>query len=97
MAEKLFTQKELNRILTSRLKRERDRFAKEYESSLKRCMAQIHLMLYQEMCSTKKGMETETIDPLWSGFEKPNKQQSGALVSDRSSKTISLQEGVNQK
>ena len=39
MAEKLFTQEEINRIVAGRLGRERDRLAREYENSLKRCMA----------------------------------------------------------
>ena len=66
MAQKLFTQSELNHIVASRLKRERERMARDYEDSLKRCMAQIHLMLYQEMCSTKRDMAAETNDPFWS-------------------------------
>lgn len=65
MAKKVFTQDELNRIVASRVKRERERLARDYENSLKRCMAQIHLMLYQEMCSTKRDMASETKDPLW--------------------------------
>lgn len=62
MAEKLFTQTELNKIVASRLKRERERITKELEVKLKRCMASVHLQLYQELCSLKKEIYTERID-----------------------------------
>lgn len=72
MADKKFSQEELNRIVASRLNRERDRLTKEYESSLKRCMAAVHLTLYQEMCALKKDIAAETNGTLLSGFqEKP--------------------------
>lgn len=74
MANKVFTQDELNRIIAFRVKRERERLARDYETSLKRCMAQIHLMLYQEMCSTKRDMASETKDPLWSGYNTSSEQ-----------------------
>lgn len=64
MANKLFTQEELNHIVSNRIKRERERLTRDYEDSLRRCMAQIHLMLYQEMCSTKRDMTAETKNPL---------------------------------
>ena len=71
MAEKLFKQAEVNRIVASRLQRERERLTREYENSLKRCMAAVHLTLHQEMCSMKNDMEAETQfaltkDTLWS-------------------------------
>ena len=50
MAKKVFTQQELNRIVAARLGRERERLTKEFEDRLKRCMAAVHLTLYQEMC-----------------------------------------------
>lgn len=68
MAEKEFTQNELNRIVASRLKRERERTVKEYENSLKRCMAAVHLTLYQEMCSLKNELSAEIKDPLRPDF-----------------------------
>lgn len=68
MAEKTFTQDEINRIVASRLGRERDRLTREYEKSLKRCMAAVHLTLYQEMCSLKKELDAETKDTLLSEF-----------------------------
>lgn len=67
MADKQFKQDEINRIVASRLKRERDRMTREFENTLKRCMAAIHLMLHQEMCSMKQDMAAETKDALLSG------------------------------
>ena len=64
MAEKKFTQNELNRFVAFRLKRERERTIKEYENSLKRCMAAVHLTLYQEMCSLKNELNAEMKDPI---------------------------------
>lgn len=76
MAEKKFSQRELNRIVASRLKREHDRMIKEFESTLKRCMAEIHLTLYQEMCSLKWDLSAETKDTLLSDLlEKSSEQQ----------------------
>jgi len=59
MTDKLFTQAELNRIVAARIKRERDRLVKEYEISVKRCMASLHLMLHQELCAMKRDMTDE--------------------------------------
>ena len=66
MADKLFKQDELNRIVAARVKRERDRLAREYENSLKRCMAAVHLTLHQEMLGMKRDMAAETADTLLS-------------------------------
>ncbi len=66
MAKKVFTQQELNRIVAARLGRERERLTKEFEDRLKRCMAAVHLTLYQEMCSLKREIGAETNDTLWS-------------------------------
>ena len=66
MADKLFSQEELNRIVAARLKRERDRMEREFENCLKRCMASIHLTLHQEMCAIKRDMAAETKDTLLS-------------------------------
>ena len=68
MAARYFTQYEVNKIVAARLNRERERLTKEYENILKRCMAAVHLTLYQEMCSLKRELNTETKDPLWSQF-----------------------------
>lgn len=62
MAEKIFSQDELNRIVGARLQRERDRLTKEFENKLKRCMAAVHLTLYQELCSLKQEIDAETKD-----------------------------------
>ncbi len=62
MAEKLFTQTELNKIVASRLKRERERLARDFEKKLKRCMASVHLQLYQELCSLEKEINPERND-----------------------------------
>lgn len=76
MAEKKFSQDELNRIVASRLKRERDRLTKEFENTLKRCMAAVHLTLYQEMCALKWELDAETKDTLLSDLmEKSSEQQ----------------------
>jgi len=68
MKNKMFSQDELNRILTARIKRERERLSKEVENILKRCMASIHLTLHQEMCAMKRDMATES-DSLELGIE----------------------------
>jgi hypothetical protein len=72
--DKKFSQTELNKIVSSRLKRERERLAKEVEERLKHCMAAIHLMLHQEMCAIKRNVEVETKDMLLSG-QMPIKSQ----------------------
>ncbi len=64
MAEKTFSQDEVNKIVAARLTRERDRLTKEFENSLKRCMAAVHLNLYQEMRSLKRKTDAETLDLL---------------------------------
>ena len=66
MTEKRFSQEELNRIVTARLKRERERLTKDFEKRLKRCMASIHLMLYQEIGAMKWELAAETKDTLLS-------------------------------
>ena len=66
MANKLFTQKELNCIVAARLSRERERLTRDFENSLKRCMAAVHLTLHQEMLLMKRDMTAETSDTLLS-------------------------------
>ena len=56
---KQFSQSDINRIVNLRLKRERERMAKEFEKVIKHCMASIHLTLYQEMASLKRDMAAE--------------------------------------
>jgi len=73
MADKRFTQEEVNRIITTRIKRERDRLTKDFENRLKRCMADIHLMLHQEMCALKWDLAAETKGTLLS--EQENDEQ----------------------
>lgn len=73
MAKKAFTQEELNRIVAARLGREQERLTKEFEKKLKRCMAAVHLTLYQEMCSLKREIDAETNDTLLSNInEQPS-------------------------
>ena len=67
MAKKTFSQQEINRIISMRLKREREQLTRDIEICFKRCMASIHLTLYQEMCALKRGMAAETEDTLLSG------------------------------
>ena len=69
MAEKIFTQTELNKIVASRLKRERERLSREFEKKLKRCMASVHLTIYQELCLLKKEIEPEWNDTILSELE----------------------------
>jgi len=64
MIAKKFSQKEVNRIVAIRIKRERDRVAKELENRMKRCMASIHLTLHQEMCAMKRDLADEGGDEL---------------------------------
>ena len=72
METKKFPQEEVNRIVALRLKRERERLAKESEKRMKRCMASIHLMLHQEMCAMKRDMAAETQDLLNQDIEPKN-------------------------
>ena len=81
MAEKKFTQKDSNRIVAYPLKRERERTIKEYENSLKRCMAAVHLTLYQEMCSLKNELNAEMKNPLWPSTEQENRDNEPAAAS----------------
>lgn len=66
MAEKNFTQDELNRVISSRLSRERNRLAKEFEKRMKRCMASVHLTMYEELCALKRELDAEARDTLMS-------------------------------
>ena len=54
MDKKKFSQEEVNRIVAIRLKRERERLIKEFDSKLKRCVTSIHHMMRQEMWAMKK-------------------------------------------
>jgi|GEM_PF-3465200 len=63
MSCKKFSQDEVNRIVTVRVKRERERLAKEFENRMKRCMASLHLMLHQEMREMKQDTMAETQEP----------------------------------
>lgn len=88
MADKYFKQDEVNKIVAARLNRERERLTKEYENSLKRCMAAVHLTLYQEMCSLKRELDAETKDPLWSEpMRSPTVQSTGSASGDPASKS----------
>lgn len=72
--KKLLKQEEVNRIVAARLKRERERLTREFEARLKRCMAAVHLTLYQEMCALKQEIAAETTDPLWSDVMHTSRQ-----------------------
>lgn len=54
-----FSQTDVNRIVNLRLKREREKMAKDFEKVIKHCMASIHLTLYQEMASLKRDIAAE--------------------------------------
>jgi len=64
MKQKTFSQEEVNRIIATRIRRERERVTKEFESRMKRCMASIHLTLHQEMCKMKRDVADEGGDEL---------------------------------
>ena len=61
MAEKLFTQEEINRIVAGRLGRERDRLARSTKQP-ETLYGAIHLMLHQEMCSMKRDLTAEAVE-----------------------------------
>ena len=58
MNGKKLTQKQINKIITIRVNRERERLIKDFENRLKRCMASLHLMLHTEMKDMKREMGT---------------------------------------
>jgi hypothetical protein len=61
---KLFTQRELNRIVAARAKKEQERLAKKFDHSMKKCLASLHLTITQEMAAMKRSLMDETLDPL---------------------------------
>ena len=61
MDSKKFSQEELNRIVITRVKRERERLTTEFENRMKKCMASIHLTLHQEMCALKGEIANEGV------------------------------------
>lgn len=62
MDKKKFSQAEVNRIVAIRLKREREKMIREFDSKLKRCMTAIHSMMRQEMCAMKREAGDEKTD-----------------------------------
>ncbi|HBU13060.1 MAG TPA: hypothetical protein DEB31_10185 [Clostridiales bacterium] len=73
MDKKVFSQEEVNRIVTARVSREREKLAKDFENRMKRCMASLHLMLHQELCEMKRDTTAETQEPLLQATQ-PNEQ-----------------------
>jgi len=63
MKTKMYSQEEVTRTVTVRLGRERERMTKDFERRIKKIMASLHLMLYQEMCEMKKESTIETQEP----------------------------------
>ena len=61
MEKKKFSQEEVNRIVAIRVKRERERLIKEFDSKLKRCMISIHNIVSQEIRTMKRENEDENI------------------------------------
>ena len=61
MNDRKLTQREINKIVNTRLYRVRDRLIKDFEARLKRCMASLHLLLHTEMMEMKREMETHEI------------------------------------
>ena len=72
MGAKTFSQEEVNRIVTARVGRERERLARDFENRMKRCMASLHLMLHQEMCEMKRDATVEMQEPLLQAIEPKN-------------------------
>ncbi len=75
MANRQFTQEELNLVVQSRLQRERGRTHRIVENALKRCMAAVHLTLYEEMRALKRDMAAEMKDTLLSGGSNPESNE----------------------
>ena len=71
MADRMFTQKELDCIVAARLARERQRLAREFENSLKRCMASVHLAIHQELLCVGREQAAGTEGPLRPGGTDP--------------------------
>jgi len=63
MKEKKYSKEEVTRIVNARLHRQHSRLTKDFEKRMKRCMASLHLMLYQEMCEVKKDETIEMQEP----------------------------------
>ena len=61
MKEKKLTQKQINKIITIRVNRERERLIKDFENRFKRCMASVHLTLHTEMKNMKREMGTSDV------------------------------------
>ncbi len=74
MAENFFTQTELNKIVAHRVNRERERMTREFEKKLKRCMASVHLTIYQELCSLQKEINPEWSDAISSKHEEKQRE-----------------------
>lgn len=62
MEKKKFSQEEVNRIVTMRVKRERERLVKEFDIKLKRCMDTIYSMMSQEINEINRKNEDEDIE-----------------------------------
>jgi len=85
MDNKKLSQNEINRIITARVSRERERLVKDFESRMKRCMASLHLMLYQEMCEMKRDTTTEMQEPLLQDIDP---KETGSYMSHPERKNI---------
>lgn len=59
MAEKTFTQQELDKIVSARIGRERARLTKVFEKSLKSCMESVQLAVGLTLSSFEKEMRFE--------------------------------------
>jgi len=79
MKSRTYSQKEVTRIVSVRLHRERERLVRSFEKRIKRCMASLHLMLYQEMCEMKRDTAIEMQEPLLQDIDL---KEGGSLVSN---------------
>ena len=61
MNERKITQNQINKIVTVRVNRERERLIKDFENRMKRCMASLHLLLHTEIKEIKREIGTQVI------------------------------------
>jgi len=83
MANKLFTQEELNCIVTARLTRERQRMTKEFENILSRFMTDAKTALSQDLCTVKRNYTAEMKDTLLSIPSENGKKAATACAVNR--------------
>lgn len=94
MAGKQLKQEKVNGIVNARLKRERERLAKDFEKRLKRCMAIISQTLFQEICLIKSELESEAKDTLLSGESQAENRIGVGFINNDLQTTPGRKEGL---